>query len=157
MFLISLLLQAHAGPLADGVRGNAWGSAFSLGAPPQDAGCRASLGASTNSWACQEHLAGASARVVYVYSQTSGLMSVGVTPSLPRDCSHLRNLAHGAYGSGEAKFPGTESLDWRWSDAGPTVAEFQWRDGSCFLFMTHVGRVLRHEDGERRRTQDALR
>lgn len=58
MFLISLLLQAHAGPLADGVRGNAWGSAFSLGAPPQDAGCRASLGASTNSWACQEHLAG---------------------------------------------------------------------------------------------------
>lgn len=150
--ILLLSLLAAAGPLADGFRGQPWGSAFDPDEPPvPGTGCTPFTGSVGSSWTCPTTINQVPFKARYLYGR-AGLMVGELTP-VGVGCSTLRAAAEKAYGPGEPQYPNIVTPHWRWTD-GSASASYDPEGRSCALRASDSAIFAKHDALERESIPD---
>jgi hypothetical protein len=145
IWLLSLL--ASAGPLADGFRGQPWGTPFDAETPPANAGrCTSFVGRTGSSWTCTVLINEIPFKASYLYGN-AGLM-VGSLQPVTTGCATLRLAAEKAYGPGQPKYQHIVTEHWVWTDQTAS-ASYEPRGRSCLLSASDSVIFDKHDAIER--------
>jgi hypothetical protein len=145
IWLLSLL--ASAGPLADGFRGQPWGTPFDSDAPPVNTSfCRPFVGKLGSIWTCPITIREIPFEAKYLYGR-AGLMAGSVEP-VGLGCATLRVAAIKAYGPGEPVYQHIATLDLKWQETG-AFAQFEQKATGCRLSVTSTVVFDKHDAIER--------